>query len=163
MENKTSKARIYWFLGIAILGALNGLIGTFLIIFVDVESVVVTGPIEAILGLIILIFAIVYRHFIGILLGVSMIGISLLLFLLVVTLQWSPKDAELPFSFLTSVYLLFSLPMLVYLLMRPPTTYQEWQCPGCGYLIYGLQSSRCPECGAALNPELVKKYDQQPA
>ena len=158
MNKQRSSIGIRFFQTFTILGALNGLVGTYLILFIHVETVAGTGPIESALGLVILIFAIVYRHLVGIILGASMIGISVLLFLLVLTLQWSPSDAKLPFSFVTSIYMLFNLPMTVYLLARPPVLYQEWQCSRCGYLIYGLQSPQCPECGSNLNPELVAKY-----
>ena len=146
------------FQAFVIFGALNGLIGTYLIIFEDVESVLWTGPIETILGLIVLIFAMVYRHKTSIVLGASMIGISLLLFLLVLILGWSPSDAELPFSILTPAYMAFSLPMVIYMLFRPPVLFKEWQCSRCGYPIVGLTQPSCPECGNRIDPLLVEKY-----
>ena len=99
-----------------------------------------------------------YRHKTGIVLGASMIGISLLLYLLVVTLEWSPSDAELPFSVLSPTYMALSLPMVVYVLVRPPVLFKEWQCHGCGYPIVGLTQPSCPECGSAIPPALVEKY-----
>lgn len=161
MNNQRSNIGIRFFQAFTILGVLNGLVGTFLILFIHVETVVGTGPIESALGLGILIIAMIYRHLVGIVLGASMIGISVLMFLLVLTLHWSPSDAKLPFSFIASIYMLFNLPMTAYLLARPPVLYQEWQCTGCGYLIYGLQSPLCPECGSNLDPKLVAKYKHQ--
>jgi hypothetical protein len=161
MKKQRSQVGIRFFQGFVLLGGLNGLVGTFLILFIHVETVGGTGPIEAGLGLIILIFAMVYRHLAGIFLGASMIGISVLMFLLVLLLEWSPREAYLPFSFLASIYMLFSLPLTIYVTVRPPILYQEWQCHGCGYLIYGLQSPQCPECGNVLNPDLVAKYQYQ--
>ncbi|MEM6259758.1 MAG: hypothetical protein AAGI37_15895 [Planctomycetota bacterium] len=158
MKNERSKAGIRCFQFFAILGALNGLVGTYLIIFQDVETVMGTGPAEAALGLVVLIFAVLYRHPVGIVLGVSMIGISLLLFGLVLTLDWSPADAELSFSVLSSIYMALSLPMVVYVLVRPPVLYHEWQCTRCGYPIVRLTQPRCPECGSRIEPVLVEKY-----
>jgi hypothetical protein len=31
--------------------------------------------------------------------------------------------------------------------LRIHTRIEEPRCPNCGYLLYGLKSDRCPECG----------------
>lgn len=158
LDRKPRAIGILFFQAAVLFGAINGLIGTCLILFIDVESVVVTGPIEAVLGSLTLGFAIAYRHSAGMILGVSMIGISLLFFLLVLTLGWSPSDAEMPFSIMSGFYLLFSLPLAGYVLYRPPISRQEWQCQRCGYPIVGLTQPTCPECGSAIDPTLIEIY-----
>lgn len=138
----------------------NGILGFLAILFIDVESVVLTGPIEFILGLLLIIFAAILNHHLGITLGGLMISIAIALTALVNILHWSPSDAHTPFVYITTPFVLCTTPMFVFALLRIPKAFFEWQCPSCGYLIYGLESPQCPECGTELNPDMVEKYRQ---
>lgn len=143
------------------LGLICGFVAYLLIVLVDIESVVVSGPFEFIIGLAILIMAANKEHWLGVAVGSAMIAVSMMLAILVNALAWSPREALVPFLYIGGIYLLFTTPLFILAWRTVPSVRQEWQCPGCGYLIYGLQSPKCPECGIALDPSLVTKYRHQ--
>jgi hypothetical protein len=77
-----------------------------LIMAVDVETVIVTGPIIATLGLMILIRGIIERRAPFTVLGASHLGICLLFVVLVNLFRWSPAEATKPFVAMGTVYLI---------------------------------------------------------
>jgi len=79
-----------------------------LIMVVDVHTAMVTGPIIAALGLMIVIRGIIERRAPCIVLGAGHVGICLLFVALVNLLRWSPADATNPFVAMGATYLLAS-------------------------------------------------------
>ena len=79
-----------------------------LIMAVDVHTVMVTGPIIAALGLMVVIRAIIERRAPFAILGAAHIGICLLFVALVNLLGWSPADATRPFVAMGTTYLIAS-------------------------------------------------------
>jgi hypothetical protein len=126
-----------------------------LIILYDVESVLVTGPIIAILGLVAVALGIGARFSLVALLGVANCSICLLFFGLVLTLGWSPADADAPFAGMGLVFTVSTLPAVLRATRRAPATLSPWICARCGYLLYGLSEARCPECGTPFDPSLL--------
>ncbi len=126
-----------------------------LIVFYDVESVIVTGPIILVLGLI----GILIARFAGYLaLALVCCGnalVCLLFFGLVVLLDWSPSEAETPFVVMGLLYVVGTLPIVCSLARWAPRALNPWECVNCCYLLYGLAEPRCPECGEPFDPSLL--------
>ncbi len=134
---------------LAVLGWLDAVVGTVLIVFVDVESVVGTGPILFIFGLLLVVSGAFCRNGYAVGVAISMIAVSLLFFGLVYFLRWSPRDAEQPFTVMSIIYVVLMSPLvLIALLQRPRVTrWRPWECQSCGYPLFGLKTPSCPECG----------------
>ena len=75
-----------------------------LIVYVEVESVLVTGPILFLLGLALLIGGVAMRRPLTASIGAAHCGVCVLFFALVNLLQWSPREAKWPFSVMGAVY-----------------------------------------------------------
>lgn len=142
---------------LAPLGLLTALTAEALIVLVDVESVLVTGPLMVALGLLILIPAGLSMNWFALGFGVSMVMVSVLFFGLVLALDWNPSDAEMPFAIMGAVYCFLMAPVAsIAVVCRPGCTrYAPGECRRCGYLLYGLPDPRCPECGTPFDPRTV--------
>ena len=88
-----------------VLSALCVLVG-WVLMFVDIESVIVTGPILMLTGLALVLVAWRLRIMPAALLGIAHCSICALFFTLVNVRSWSPRDAEWPFRVMTGIYLL---------------------------------------------------------
>jgi hypothetical protein len=148
---------VRWGLLVAWLGWIACAIAFLLILFFDVESVLVTGPIIALLGLLAIFLGIAGGCLPIILLGAADCAICLLFFGLVLLLGWSPGDAYLPFASMGLLYTAGTLPLVLRSTRRAPTTADPRTCAHCGYLLYGLREPRCPECGTPFNPSLRER------
>lgn len=126
-----------------------------LIVFYDVKSVVVTGPIIAVIGIASVPLGIRGKYAWALLVGVANCAICLLFWMLVLTLDWSPQDAHVPFAVMGLAYTLATLPLAIRATRRAPASVSPWICVRCGYLLYGLSEPRCPECGTPFDPALV--------
>lgn len=140
---------------LTVLGWLTAVVGTILIAYVDVESVLSSGPSMVVLGALLLIAAAVCRNWFALGAGVSMVAVCLLFFGLVWYLDWSPSDAEKPFIAMSTIYTIALSPLAVVSLIQCPriTRYRPWECHNCGYPLYGLKTPTCPECGTSFNPQ----------
>jgi hypothetical protein len=127
-----------------------------LIAFYDVESVIVTGPVIALLGLTTVILGFAGRYMALACLGLANILVCILFFLLVVILEWGPRDAQHPFAVMGAIYTAATLPVAVWVTRRVPRPVNPWACVHCGYLLYGLRDPRCPECGTPFDPSLLR-------
>ena len=95
------------------------LVATLLIAGVDVESVIVTGPVIAAAGVTLLISAVRVRSTPHIILGATHVAICLLFFVLVQQLQWGPRQATGPFAIMGTIYTAVCAAMTVLLHLRP--------------------------------------------
>ena len=43
-----------------------------------------------------------------------------------------------------------------------PLSFQNLHCPGCGYLVTGLDRNVCPECGTPFDPGALRRLAEQP-
>ena len=94
------------------------LISTLLIVGVDVESVIVTGPVIAAAGVTLLISAVRVRSTPHILLGATHVAICLLFFVLVQQFQWGPHQAARPFAIMGTFYTALCSTLTVLLHLR---------------------------------------------
>lgn len=130
-----------------------------LIVLVDVESVLFTGPALFLLGLVLLVIGALHRSFWFVALGIGHISIVVLFVALVIAYSWSPSDAKDPFAAMSLSYVLFVSPVSFVAWMRRPRGFAPWQCRSCGYALIGLRSGRCPECGTPFDDREVRRFD----
>jgi len=121
----------------------------------EVESVLISGPFLSLAGSCTVLAAGVMRHLAGILVGCAQIAICLLFVSLVNILQWDPTEAEHPFHWMATVYVLCFLPSAGVTFLKLPEVGGFGNCEQCGYLLFGLTSPRCPECGRGFDPALL--------
>jgi hypothetical protein len=79
-----------------------------LIVGVDVHSVLITGPVIAVLGLMIAIRGIIERRPRFTVLGAAHVGICLLFVVLVNLFRWSPGDAKTHFAVMGAIHVVAS-------------------------------------------------------
>lgn len=121
---------------------------------IDVEVVVFTGPFIFLCGLGGTWWSARQADRLGLALALAQVAVSVLFFMLVVTLQWGPSTARFPFMVMGLAFVLFTAAP-TWLLMRRPLPLDPASCETCGYLLYGLTEARCPECGTAFDPTRV--------
>jgi len=143
---------LLWGLAAGWMGCLVCLATLLLIQYVDVESVMVTGPIIMVLGMLVAYLGSSGRYWQLTVLGLAHCGVCLLFFGLVVILRWTPSDAKVPFTLMGLVYGTASLIWVVWITANVPRRADPWACASCGYLLYGLVEPRCPECGQPFDP-----------
>lgn len=126
-----------------------------LLIWRDTESVLVTGPVLLILGVLTMLAgAKVDGRAVGI--GVAHCGICILFVTLVNVLAWSPGAAHVPFLLMGGVYIVAILPITAWVAQTiPPPSVPFGTCERCGYLLWGLDEPRCPECGTAFDAAML--------
>jgi hypothetical protein len=78
------------------------------LLFVEVETVLVTGPIIALFGLGMLVGGLRWRSSIHVVLGTMHCAICLLFFMLVLRGRWTPDQSFKPFTAMGGAYLLLS-------------------------------------------------------
>ena len=138
-----------WLLAIAWTACL---LAELLILFVDVESVLITGPVIFILGLSLAILGRRARYAWLVPVGLSHAGICCLFVFLVNHLHWGPSRAQHPFAVMGAFHVLLTLWPTLRAYRRPPRVEHTWACEECGYLLCGLAGARCPECGRPFDP-----------
>jgi hypothetical protein len=79
-----------------------------LIVWVDVESVIVTGPIIALLGTMVIVRGIIEQRSRHLIAGTAHLGICLLFVVLVNLRNWSPNEAAMPFTVLGAIHVIGS-------------------------------------------------------
>ena len=90
-------------------------------IFAETESVIVTGPILATLGLLMLLGGLFAQNRLLAFVGACHIGICVLFFVLVNLLSWSPNDAHTPFLVMGTIYtLVIAIPTTLVLVRETP-------------------------------------------
>jgi hypothetical protein len=77
------------------------------LMFVDVETVIVTGPILFLFGLTLALSGWRLKLMPAAMLGIGHCSICVLFFTLVNVRGWSPREAELPFQMMAGLYLVF--------------------------------------------------------
>jgi hypothetical protein len=90
----------------------------FTLLFAEVESVLVTGPLIALIGSAMVGMAVHRRDWPRVGLGAGHIGVCVLLIALVNLLHWSPGEAEMPFKWIGGCYLTATACASVALLFR---------------------------------------------
>jgi hypothetical protein len=92
----------------------------------DIESILVSGPILALVGFVIALFAFRQRDIAATQLGVSAIAFALLIvilinyyhMILINYFEWGPRSAEGPVRILSCIYAIFAFPAAMWLFYR---------------------------------------------
>jgi hypothetical protein len=124
-------------------------------VLVDVESVIGSGPVILLYGVVLMAMTPWARNRDVFRIGLANVLISLLFVALVNALSWSPGQAERPFAVMGAAYLLVLLGLTILAHRRAPRM-DASRCPNCGYLLIGLPEPRCPECGTGFDPAVVQ-------
>lgn len=160
-----SKQRSRFWRWTLVLSALTWCIGWCLMIFVDVETVIGSGPILFLLGVMLLITQIplTKRSRATALLGGLNVLLPILFTSLVNLLHWSPSDAELPFGIMGSLAILITVPLTRKSWQHSKSMRPAWLCQHCGYPLINLTSETCPECGEVFDIQVVNQshFDSQ--
>lgn len=130
-----------------------------LILGADVRTVLITGPLLSIVGLITTVVAHRARYRTAVFIGAAHCAICVLFVALVNLFQWSPDRAVRPFEVMGTVFTAAVGAATWFALRHPPRFVEPWTCIGCGYLLYGLTEARCPECGRPFEPAM---FDGRP-
>lgn len=123
-------------------------IGLALMIFLDVESVMGSGPVTLFYGAGLLVISGICRHWFALVIASSYVFIPILFTMLVLMFNWSPDDAEVPFSIMGGIYFFLLLVSSIIAIVYSPKAFGADQCQRCGYPLIGLTSRHCPECGS---------------
>jgi hypothetical protein len=99
------------------------------LLFVEVETVLVTGPVILLLGLVAIIGGIVHRSWWLVVIGVWHVTLCLLFVALVNLRHWSPDDSRDPFIIMGLVHLILTLSLTLYVLWSPATEAVDLQRP----------------------------------
>jgi hypothetical protein len=94
----------------------------FTLLFVDVESVLVTGPLIFVLGAALVVMGGKVRDWARFGIGAAHVGVCVLFVFLVNLLHWSPGDADVPFKWMGGFYLAGATGANVGLLLRERKT-----------------------------------------
>lgn len=86
--------------------------------FIDVESIVITGPVLTVLGLITLFLAVRTDVGTGFVVGISGPAIAVLCFALIYSQNWSPGDASRPIPLIGTAYAFAAVPLCVVTFLR---------------------------------------------
>jgi hypothetical protein len=132
------------------------------LIWVEVETVLGTGPALTILG--ILIMAAGWKVDVrAVLIGAAHCGICVMFVLLVNLYVWSPADAHQPFVVMGVIYIVALIPITIWVAHTlPPPGVPFGTCAHCGYLLWGLSEPRCPECGTGFDTSMLPALQATP-
>ncbi len=89
----------------------------------DIESIMVSGPVVSVIGLLVGLMSLRRYDGVGLLFGLSALSMSVLCLSVIYGLEWGPHEAALPISCLLIAYAILSLPagaVAFRRLRRPP-------------------------------------------
>ena len=95
-----------------------GVVASGIAAVVDIESIVFSGPLCSLVGIV--IAALCYRKNIhaGFLFGLSVLTFAVLCFTTILGLQWSPGEAQVPIGSAIVVFVLLTIPMSIIALLQ---------------------------------------------
>jgi len=100
--------------GLQILGVSGAVVAA----VIDIESIVVTGPLFSVLGVLVALGSLASRSAFNAIFGLSAVAMSLFFLLWIVSLSWSPGDAQKPVSTALICYETLILPVALLALYR---------------------------------------------
>jgi hypothetical protein len=116
------------------------------------KTVVFSGPVIAIMGVVVLVLGLLGRYWWAVGLGASYLAICGVFVVMVNVFRLSPRSAYVPFLCVGVPYVLGLIAGTIVASRRMPREERPWECEGCGYLLVGLSEPRCPECGRGFDP-----------
>lgn len=128
---------------------------TLLVAFREVESVLVTGPVLLLGGVVLATLAAGAGYRRAMWIGVGHCVLCLFVLLLVNVAGWGPNRAHEPLTAIGAIYMTAVLLPSVLAWANPPREVDPGVCVKCGYSLFGLHEPRCPECGTGFDPKLL--------
>ena len=104
VRESAPRGAYFWVRSFIIMQMLIAVVGT-AAAFVDVETIVATGPILSIFGIFGTIVCVRKRYYFGALIGASGPVISVAIFFVILLLNWSPTAAQEPIPLIGAVYM----------------------------------------------------------
>ncbi|MGE5608011.1 MAG: hypothetical protein ACM359_02050 [Bacillota bacterium] len=144
------------------LGILCTLCAWLAIPLIDVESVLISGPVLTIIGLTTILYGMRHGYHQVAAVGAGHVAICILFASLVNILSWGPNAAREPFMLMGAIYTMLMAPLSWLVGRAVPELRQFGACTHCGYLLYGLREPRCPECGQPFDPSWLPKLTSPP-
>lgn len=95
-----------------------GVSGAVVAAVVDIESIVVTGPVFSVLGVLVALGSLASRSAFNAVLGLSADAMSLFCLVLIASLSWSPDEAQKPVSTILICYETLLLPVALLAMYR---------------------------------------------
>lgn len=131
----------------AILAWISVLVTTIIVIAVDVEVILGMGPLIVGLALAMIVPGFFLRSKRVLLLMMAHVAVCVGVFLMIVLLRLNQREAFVPTAIIGAVWTVLSFPLTVFLFWVRLPQHNPWACVKCGYLLVGLESNDCPECG----------------
>ena len=104
VRERAPRGAYFWVRSFIMMQMLVAVVGT-AAAFVDVHTIVVTGPILSIVGIFVTIACVRKRYGFGTLIGVSGPVISLAIFLIIQLFSWGPSEAQEPVPLIGALYM----------------------------------------------------------
>lgn len=125
------------------------------LLLVDLEIALKTASLIILLALAGTGCGCVARYPLGSLMMLPHLVTPLLMAALTIAYNWGPREATLHFTRIGAVHILATGPTVLWVWRRRPVAWQPWQCQACGYVLAGIPSNRCPECGTVFDPQAI--------
>jgi hypothetical protein len=128
-----------------------------LLAFVDIESIMLSGPVLMLLAMAGAVVAGRARSGALFVTAVVQWGMPVAIFILIVGMNWGPNAARAPVLTIGAIYLATLAPFVAWAFYRGDAARTPWTCAHCGYALIGLTKPRCPECGSGFNAAEVEQ------
>lgn len=133
------------------LGGATCLVG-FVAALIEIESIVISGLWLLLFGLLMTVFGLRRGQYRVAYLGLAHLIFPCLIASLIAVMRWSPNEAMVPVPLICAPYVVSAIGVTVRVIRRLPQPYDPNRCEKCGYLLFGLPTPRCPECGTPFDP-----------
>lgn len=121
-----------------------------LIIWVDVESILVTGPILAVFASLLVGFAYPIRSKLALALGSGFLAVVIGTFLMIAIPQLNQREAEIPCLVIAVTTAIVTLAPVIWMGFLRPAIRGPYDCRNCGYDLHACVTPTCPECGEVI-------------
>lgn len=118
-----------------------------LIVWIDVESILATGPILMVFALLLIAFAYPVRSRLPAALGGGFLAVVLGTFLMIAIPELSPEEAEIPCLIVAVTTAVATLAPVIWMGFLRPAIRSPYDCWKCGYDLHACVTPACPECG----------------
>lgn len=126
----------------------------------DIDTAVMLGLLDGLLGLILIVVGLIARYRWAWAIGLAHLVLPFAMFGLVALFNMGPLQARPAFLRADAVFLVVMVPLSIIACLRGPAI-RAFKHPGlcgrCGYPLHGLTEPRCPECGTPFDPKLLTR------
>jgi len=124
----------------------------------DIDTAVMLGLLDGLLGFILFIIGLIARYRWAWVIGLAHFALPQAMFGLVALFNMGPLQARPAFLRADAVFLVIVVPLSIIGCYRGPAS-RAFKRPGicckCGYPLSALTEPRCPECGTPFDPKLL--------